>query len=221
MPEFVKPRPVWISPAVIGQSPRQSLSKTRMDDSQIVGTDSLNTENLFLSATDKPLIFETGESEAEDRSSMTEPVVEESNVSDVQMLASTVPLPDSDANEVEALNSADIKAQEATLSLEIDNGELTSPPKEWYSPTYSDEGMAARVWVSPQIAEYERWMSVKANLKVMELIPRSPYVPRTFAEWLTLRAEMSDFKVRCEISRKASGKLTASPHCRLGICENS
>ena len=221
MPEFVKPRPVWISPAVIGQWPRQILATERMDDSQTVGTDPLNTENPFLSATDNPVTFETGESDAEERSSMTEPVVEESNISAVQMLASTVPLPDSDPNELEALDSAETKAQEATISLEIDTGELTSPSKEWYSPTYSDEGMAARVWVSPQIAEYERWMSVKANLKIMELIPRSPYVPRTFAEWLTLRADMSDIKVRYEIRRRASPKLTASSRCRLGICANS
>ena len=214
MRPFAKPRPVWISPAVIGQSPRGRQS------TKLVDLDPLNIETAFLDATEDSLTIETGETETKDKPSMTEPVVEGSNYSAVQELASTVPLPDNDPNEVKALESAEISAQEATTPLDTDNGELTSPTKEWYSPTYSDEGMAARVWVSPQIAEYERWMTVKANLKIIELIPRSPYVPRTFSEWLTHRAEMTDIKVRCGINRRASFTLTASSRYRPGICEN-
>ena len=220
MSEFARPRSVWISPAVIGQSSRTGQS-ARLIGNSTAGIDSLDVDTLCLSATEDPVTVETGEPETEDKSWMTEPVVEEYSDSAVQMLAATVPLPDSDPNEVEALESAEAAAQEPTTPLETDNEELTSPSKEWYSPTYSDEGMAARMWVSPKIAEYERWMAVKANLKVMELIPRSPYVPRTFAEWLTLRAEMTDIKVRYGISRRASLKLTASSRCRLRICGNS
>ena len=214
MAPFAKPRPVWISPAVIGQSPRGRQS------AKLTDSDRLKIETAFLDATEDSVTVETGETETKDKPSMTEAVVEGSNYSAVQELASTVPLPDNDPNEVKALESAEISAQEAITQLETDNGELTSPSKEWYSPTYSDEGMAARVWVSPQIAEYERWMTVKANLKTIELIPRSPYVPRTFAEWLTHRAEMADIKVRCGISHRASLKLTASSRYRPGTCEN-
>ena len=210
MPGFVKPRSVWISPAVIGQSARDRQSTKVIDHSQTAQIDSLRNEIPYLSATEGSVADEIGETEKRDTSSMIEPVAEGSNDSALQNLASTVPLPDNDPSEVKALESAETTCQEATISLEIDNSELTSPSKEWYSPTYSDEGMAARMWVSPKIAEYERWMAVKANLKIMELIPRSPYVPRTFAEWLTHRAEMTDIKVRCKMGRKASLKLTIS-----------
>lgn len=220
MSEFARPRSVWISPAVIGQSSRTSQSAKLIGNST-TGIHSLDVDTPFLSATEHSATVETGEPETEDKSWMTEPVVEDYDDAAVQMLAAAVPLPDSDPNEAEALESAEITAQEPTTPLEIDNGELTSPSKEWHSPTYSDEGMAARMWVSPKIAEYERWMAVKANLKVMELIPRSPYVPRTFAEWLTLRAEMTDIKVGHEISRTASLELTSSSRCRPGICENN
>ena len=219
MPESARPRPAWISPAVIGQLPRERQSTRSTNRSQTTGIE--NTEIPFLSATAGLMTIEIGETEVEDDSSMTELGVEGSNYAAVQTLASTVPLPDSDPNEVKALESAEITAHGAVTPLEIDNGELTSPSKEWYSPTYSDEGTAARVWVSPQIAEYERWTAVKANLKIMELIPRSPYVPRTFAEWLTHRAEMTDIKVRCGINRGALLKLTISSRHRSGICDNN
>ena len=210
MPDVPKPSPVWISPTDIGQHFRGSQSTKTIDLSLAAGMDSLRIEIPSLAVTEGPMTAETDQPETEDKSLMAEPAVEVSNPSAVQTLASSVPLPDTDANEVEALESTEIPNQDATTPLEIDTGELTSPSKDWYSPTYSDEGMAARMWVSPRIAEHERWIAVKASLKIMELIPRSPYVPRTFAEWLTHRAEMNDIMVRCGFSWTASLKLTAS-----------
>ena len=108
-----------------------------------------------------------------------------------------IPLPDSDSEDTDLSESQTSTIRKA---IEVEIPELgtysTEISPQWSSPTWSDEGISARVWVSPYIAEHERWMAVKANLKTMELIPRSPFVPRNFPEWLTHRAEMLDIKVR-------------------------
>ncbi|KAL9101053.1 MAG: hypothetical protein Q9163_003645 [Psora crenata] len=46
----------------------------------------------------------------------------------------------------------------------------------------------SRTWINPRMAEHERWLDVEKNLKRMELIPRSPFVPHTFEEWLFFRS---------------------------------
>lgn len=190
---YPRPRPVWISPAVIGQVPRpRTLPKILHDDyfeePQLLSPGDVPSDTQSPRDTaigDKEIMGEPMSLESE----IQEPKVQESQIQEselrvVQMLASTVPLPESDSEEVDASNSPQNTVQEVLVPLDTE-----------CSPTYSDEGIAARVWVSPQIAEWERWMVVKGNLKTMELIPRSPYVPRTFAEWLTHRAEMTDIKV--------------------------
>ncbi|MCJ1453570.1 hypothetical protein MMC28_003917 [Mycoblastus sanguinarius] len=45
----------------------------------------------------------------------------------------------------------------------------------------------SRTWVNPRMAEGERWLQVEENLKKMELIPRSPFVPHTFDQWIAHR----------------------------------
>lgn len=82
---------------------------------------------------------------------------------------------------------------------------LSVMSKDWGSPTTDDSGLRAKVWVSPLIAEYERWQVVKYNLVSTELIPRSPFVPKTFSEWLIHRAEMSEINAN-DLSRKLANK---------------
>ena len=107
-----------------------------------------------------------------------------------------IPLPESDSDDLVELPDAHSAIRKA-IELEIPElaDHSTGPSSQWASPTWSDEGITARVWVAPIIAEHDRWMFVKANLKTMELIPRSPFVPRNFSEWLIHRAEMTDIKV--------------------------
>lgn len=191
---YPKPKPVWISPAVIGQAPRPRTLPKILNDDYFEEPHPLSPGETPSDIAQSPQDTAIGDKEVMGEpmtleSETQEPKVQESQIQEselrvVQVLASTVPLPESDSEEVDAPNSPQTTAQEVLVPLDTE-----------CSPTYSDEGIAARVWVSPQIAEWERWMVVKANLKTMELIPRSPYVPRTFSEWLTHRAEMTDIKV--------------------------
>lgn len=82
---------------------------------------------------------------------------------------------------------------------------LSEVSKEWPSPTTDDSGCYAKIWVSPLISEYERWQIVKQNLTSIELIPRSPFVPKTFSEWLLHRAEMTDFEAK-ELGKRLVNK---------------
>lgn len=203
---FPKPKPVWISPAVIGQAPRPRKFPKIMDDDYFEEPQPPSPGEIPSDIAQSPQDTETG-----DEDIMGEPMSLESEIRelkfqgsqikefedwDAQLMASAVPLPESDSDEVDVPESPKITMEEVIVPLDNELAEDLLTPKGWSSPSYSEEGIAARVWVSPQIAEWERWMVVKANLKTMELIPRSPYVPRTFSEWLTHRADMTDMKVR-------------------------
>lgn len=91
----------------------------------------------------------------------------------------------------EAQTLKDLAAKDPDLAETL--SELST---DWPSPITDDSGCYVRTWVSPVIAEYERWQVVKNNLKSMELIPRSPFVPRTFSEWLTHRQEMKEINIK-------------------------
>lgn len=185
-----RPPLVYISKAVIGQAPRPRTLSKILNNDHSEEPQPLSPGGIPSDTAQSPQNTATGDKEVMGElitleSEIPESKGQEPNIQDsVQLLASTVPLPESDSDDVDAPNSPQITTQEVLVPLDTE-----------CSPTYSDEGIAARVWVSPQIAEWERWMVVKANLKTMELIPRSPYVPRTFSEWLTHRAEMTDIKV--------------------------
>ena len=105
-------------------------------------------------------------------------------------------------------HSATIETAEALAALDPELAEtlstLSEVSKEWPSPSTEDSGLYVKTWISPMIAEYERWQVVKNNLKSMELILRSPFVPRTFPEWLGHRCEMEEINVK-ELCRKIKG----------------
>lgn len=192
-----KPKSVWISPAVIGQQPRALRLTNSLGNYDVAEEQLLSPELPTMHSTESSENPPTSKEEIADVLTRAGPPSEESGTSKVQLMATMVPLPESDSDEPDGIGSPNITTQEVLVLLDTESqGGLGTPSKEWHSPTYSDEGIAARVWVSPQIAEYERWMTVKANLKTVELIPRSPYVPRTFSDWLIHRAEMTDIKVR-------------------------
>lgn len=134
-----------------------------------------------------------GNAESEDAS--TEQVARESEYLDAPVDPAMVPLPESDSDDLDSPDAHSAIREAIQLEIPELANQSTEVSPQWSSPTWSDEGVTALVWVSPIIAEYERWMFVKANLKTMELIPRSPFVPRTFSEWLIHRAEMTDIKV--------------------------
>ena len=48
---------------------------------------------------------------------------------------------------------------------------------------------SSRTWVAPLTAEKEKWLQAEAQLKRTRLIPRSPFVPKSFDEWLAFRVE--------------------------------
>lgn len=73
---------------------------------------------------------------------------------------------------------------------------LSVVSKDWPSPGTEESTLHAKIWVSPLIAEYERWQAVKHNLTSMELIPRSPFVPKNFTQWLIHRAEVNEMKAK-------------------------
>lgn len=192
--EQPKERKVWgvKEPSHIPESAPMSL-----EDSSVGATDNSQGEGQGDTETD-PSHAETPED------AMKEEVVtmKEQNVEQPESLESPVdpamiPLPDSDSDEEADLSESQTSVIRKAMEVEIPDlatySNEISP--QWSSPTWSDEGISARVWVSPYIAEYERWMFVKANLKTMELIPRSQFVPRSFPEWLMHRAEMIDIKV--------------------------
>lgn len=77
--------------------------------------------------------------------------------------------------------------------------------KDWPSPGTEESTLHAKIWVSPLIAEYERWQAVKHNLTSMELIPRSPFVPTNFTQWLIHRAEVNEINAK-ELARKLANK---------------
>ncbi|MCJ1227291.1 hypothetical protein MMC12_003946 [Toensbergia leucococca] len=46
---------------------------------------------------------------------------------------------------------------------------------------------SSKTWVAPEMAERERFQTVVQNLERMNLIPKSPFVPRNMTEWVDHR----------------------------------
>ena len=74
----------------------------------------------------------------------------------------------------------------------------------------------ARTWINPRMAEHERWLEVERNLKRMELIPRSPFVPHTFEEWLHFRSGRLEDE-REEQARKLANRRASNVYIQSGI----
>ena len=51
------------------------------------------------------------------------------------------------------------------------------------------------------MAEHERWLEVERNLKRMELIPRSPFVPHNFDQWVEFRRGRVEDKKQAQARR--------------------
>ena len=69
----------------------------------------------------------------------------------------------------------------------------------------------SRTWVNPRMAEHERWLEVERNLKKMELIPRSPFVPHTFEQWLAFRQGRLEDE-RAEQYKKLSSRQSSGAY---------
>ena len=209
MSDYERPKAVWISPEMIGQKPKENKYLGVREPFHLQESASMSPEDSSDGAPKQSQGQETGDAEAdishaettedtmkEEIVTMKEPMVEQPEGLECPVDPAMIPLPDSDSEDAELSESHTSKSRKA---IEVEIPELATNSAEispqWSSTTWSEEGISARVWVSPYIAEYERWMVVKANLKTMELIPRSPFVPRNFPEWLTHRAEMIDIKV--------------------------
>ena len=193
---------------MIGQQPRERNIFGVKEPSHIPESASMKPDDSSNDATEYPPGEETGDAEMDhlhveiteevkmEEVSKIKEIDEEPESLESPVDPAMIPLPDSDSEDADLSESQTSTIRKA---MEVEIPELatcsTEISPQWSSPTWSDEGISARVWVSPYIAEYERWMVVKANLKTMELIPRSPFVPRSFSEWLIHRAEMIDIKV--------------------------
>ena len=75
----------------------------------------------------------------------------------------------------------------------------------------------SRTWTSQEQQEMQRFNTVSANLKRTEVNPRSPFVPKSFDEWLSLRAGQAedrkhDAERRISFKEKNKGhKVKISP----------
>ncbi|KAL9126790.1 MAG: hypothetical protein Q9217_004217 [Psora testacea] len=74
----------------------------------------------------------------------------------------------------------------------------------------------SRTWSHPRMAEHERWIEVERDLKRMELIPRSPFVPHTFDEWLSFRSGRVEDE-REEQERKIANRRASTVCIHSGI----
>ncbi|KAL8829872.1 MAG: hypothetical protein Q9191_001763 [Dirinaria sp. TL-2023a] len=143
-------------------------------------------------------------SKIEDAGSTTEePALDSGSASSVMSpYEDPVPAVGADDLDTPMNHAASLETVEALAAEDPDFAEtLSEVSKEWPSPTTEDSSQHVRTWVSPIIAEYERWQVVKNNLRAMELIPRSPFVPRTFLEWLNHRFGMKDLNIK-ELCRR-------------------
>ena len=198
MSAFPDSKPVWISPAMIGQKRKSAdeLAALQMSERPRLNPRAAS----FSAATEPP----AAEQHAVDASTTTEDIAMGDGVASRIMSPYDTPVMPVGA---EALNTPSIYAPnfetlEALAAQDPDFAEhLSMVSKDWPSPGTEESGLYAKIWVSPLIAEYERWQVVKHNLKSMELIPRSPVVPTTFSEWLIHRAEMTEINAK-DLGRK-------------------
>ena len=198
---YEKPKPVYISLAMVGELPRRRRAPNVEERTQASISRPLNPRADSFHSDDDLRKAEASESKDTDVDRTIEQMAEQVESPDTHLSPAEIPLPDSDPEESYTPDSETLALQEA-LALKVPEvGEpLTATSISFTSPTYSDQGVSAWVWASPLIAELERWKVVKANLNAMELIQRSPHVPKNFSEWLTHRAEMNDIKVRCSLN---------------------
>ncbi|EAS36114.1 uncharacterized protein CIMG_01468 [Coccidioides immitis RS] len=58
---------------------------------------------------------------------------------------------------------------------------------------------ASKTWVSPQTKELETWTKIRDS--IMRISPRSPFIPKTFADWLEHRVAIKEDQLR-KVARK-------------------
>ena len=75
----------------------------------------------------------------------------------------------------------------------------------------------SKTWVSPQMAEHERWGIVSSNLRRMRF-DRSPFVPRQFSEWIQHRAQYTAIQTEQEKRRLAHVEATCASGFEAGQC---
>ena len=76
----------------------------------------------------------------------------------------------------------------------------------------------SKTWVSPQMAEQERWGIVSSNLRRMRF-DRSPFVPRQFSEWIQHRAQYTAIQTEQEKRRLAHVEATRTSGFEAGQYE--
>ena len=198
MSAFPDSKPIWISPAMIGQKHKSADALAALKTPE---RPHLIPRAASFSAASEAL---AEDSKIVDAASTSEiPASDSGNMSAV-MSAYEDPIPAVGAENLDTpiSYSASMETVEALAAKDPDFAEtLSEVSKEWPSPTTEDSGQHVRTWVSPMIAEYERWQVVKNNLRSMELIPRSPFVPRTFLEWLSHRFGMKELNIK-ELCRR-------------------
>ena len=73
----------------------------------------------------------------------------------------------------------------------------------------------SKTWISPQMAEQERWGIVSSNLRRMRF-DRSPFVPRQFSEWIRHRAQYTAIQTEQEKRRLAHVAATRASGLEAG-----
>ena len=202
MSAFPDSKPIWISPAVIGQK-RKSADELAV--LQMPERPRLNPRAASFSAVTEPLTIERSTADASTIAG--ESIVGDGVTNQILSPYQSLVMPVG----AEALHTPTFYAPnfETLEALAADDPDLADHfsviSRDWPSPGTEESSLYAKIWVSPFIAEYERWQSVKHNLKSMELIPRSPFVPTNFSEWLIHRAEMNVIHAQ-DLGRKLANK---------------
>lgn len=202
MSAFPNSRPIWISPAVIGQKHRSAIELAAL---QMPERPRLNPRAAsFSAATEVP----AASLHSTDASTTTEESVTGDGMASRIMspYESPVSLVEADALNTPSIYAPNFETLEVLATQDPDFAEcLSVVSKDWPSPGTEESTLHAKIWVSPLIAEYERWQAVKHNLTSMELIPRSPFVPTNFTQWLIHRAEVKEINAK-DLTRKLANK---------------
>ena len=202
MSAFPGSKIIWISPAVIGQKYKSAADLANL---QMPERPRLNPRAASFSATAELPVTEYA---TEDGSTTPrETIIDEDPASQIASQYGSPVLPVStEAPNTPTIYAPNFETLEALAIEDPDFAEtLSVVSRDWPSPVTEDSSLHAKIWMSPLIAEYERWQNVKQSLQSMELIPRSPFVPTTFSEWLIHRAEMNEINAQ-ELSKKLANR---------------
>ena len=74
----------------------------------------------------------------------------------------------------------------------------------------------SKTWESESVKEYGRWMQLEKVLTRMTFIPRSPFVPKTYPEWLAYRVVVNKSEAQ-KAQRKRDAALEERNHPKCPI----